>query len=63
MPVLWRLSCLKTRRQPPQMPRFDWRTLKVQGNKSLSQEDLGMLVVASAKGNVGVGRVSALKLL
>ena len=48
--------------QPPQMPRFDWTTLKVQGNPSLSQEDLGMLVAAAAKGQVGVGRVSPLKL-
>ena len=48
--------------QPPQMPRFDWTTLKVQGNQSLSQEDLGMLVAAAAKGQVGVGRVSPLKL-
>ena len=48
--------------QSPQMPRFDWTTLKVQGNQSLSQEDLGMLVAAAAKGQVGVGRVSPLKL-
>ena len=48
--------------QAPQMPRFDWMTLKVQGNQSLSQADLIKLVAAAAKGQVGVARVSALKL-
>ena len=48
--------------QPPHLPRFDWTTTKVQGRQSLSQEDLGMLVAAAAKGQVGVGRVSPLKL-
>ena len=48
--------------QSPQLPRFDWTTLKVQGNQTLGQADLVKLVGAAAKGQVGVGRVSALKL-
>ena len=48
--------------QSPQMPRFDWATLKVQGNQTLGQAELVKLVGAAAKGQVGVGRVSALKL-
>ena len=48
--------------QAPQMPRFDWTTLKVHGSQTLSQADLGRLVAAAAKGQVGVGRVSPLRL-
>ena len=46
----------------PQTPRFDWSTLKVQGRQSLNDEGLTTLVTAASKGQVGVGRVSRLKL-
>jgi len=46
----------------PQTPRFDWSTLRVNGSEILSAEDTANLVDACAKGQVGVGRVSLLKL-
>lgn len=46
----------------PQTPRFDWSSLKVQGSQTLNQQDLTSLVNAAAQGQVGVGRVSGLKL-
>ena len=45
-----------------QTPRFDWSTLKVQGRQSLNDEELTRLVNAASKGQIGVGRVSRLKL-
>ncbi len=48
--------------ETPQMPRFDWMSLKVQGSKTLSEKELGMLVSAASNGQVGVGRVSPLRL-
>ena len=46
----------------PQTPRFDWSTLKVQGSQTLDDKELSKLVEAASQGQVGVGRVSALKL-
>ena len=47
---------------PPQIPRFDWTTLKVQGINSLDAAETTKLIDAASKGQVGVGRVSRLKL-
>ena len=46
----------------PQIPRFDWTTLKVQGINSLDAAETTKLIDAASKGQVGVGRVSRLKL-
>ncbi len=46
----------------PEKPKFDWSTLKVHGSQSLSDDELMGLVAAAAQGQVGVGRVSTLKL-
>ena len=46
----------------PDFPRFDWSTLKVQGSKTLNDKELTRLVDAALQGQVGVGRVSGLKL-
>ena len=46
----------------PQTPRFDWRTLRVNGTETLSAEATTNLVDACTQGQVGVGRVSSLKL-
>ena len=46
----------------PQIPRFDWTTLKVQGINSLDAAETTQLIDAASKGQVGVGRVSRLKL-
>ena len=46
----------------PHTPRFDWSTLKVQGSQTLNDRELMALVDAAAQGQVGVGRVSRLKL-
>lgn len=46
----------------PQIPRFDWTTLKVQGINSLDAADTTKLIDAASKGQVGIGRVSRLKL-
>ena len=46
----------------PQTPRFDWSTLKVQGSQTLNDKELTKLVDAASQGQVGVGRVSRLKL-
>ena len=46
----------------PQTPRFDWSTLKVQGSQTLDDKELLKLVEAASQGQVGIGRVSGLKL-
>lgn len=46
----------------PQIPRFDWTTLKVQGINSLDAAETTKLIDAASKGQVGVGRVSRLRL-
>ena len=46
----------------PQTPRFDWNTLRVNGTETLSADATTKLVDACSKGQVGVGRVSGLKL-
>ena len=46
----------------PKTPRFDWNTLKVKGTQTLNEQETAELVEACAKGQVGVGRVSVLKL-
>lgn len=46
----------------PQTPWFDWSTLKVQGSQTLDDKELTKLVDAASQGQVGVGRVSRLKL-
>ena len=45
-----------------QTPRFDWSTLRVNGTEKLDADATASLVDACSKGQVGVGRVSALKL-
>ena len=45
-----------------QIPRFDWSTLRVQGTQTVSDDELTQLIDASSKGQVGVGRVSKLRL-
>ena len=52
----------KANNTAPQTPRFDWSTLKVNGSQSLNSKDLTKLVEAAVGGQVGVGRVSRLKL-
>ena len=42
--------------------RFDWSTLKVQGNKILAMDELAKLVEDATKGKVGVGRVTPVRL-
>ena len=51
-----------TQNTAPQTPRFDWTTLRVQGTKSLDAAETAKLVNAASSGQVGVGRVSRLKL-
>ena len=46
----------------PQTPRFDWSTLMVQGRRTLKDNQITQLVDAASQGQVGVGRVSRLKL-
>ena len=46
----------------PQTPRFDWSTLRVQGTNTLNEAETAKLVDAASKGQVGIGRVSRLKL-
>ena len=46
----------------PQTPRFDWSTLRVNGTETLDADATASLVDAYSKGQVGVGRVSVLKL-
>ena len=46
----------------PKTPRFDWSTLKVQGSKTLNDKELTKLVDAASQGQVGIGRVSGLKI-
>lgn len=46
----------------PQTPRFDWSTLRVKGTQTLNEQETAKLVEACSKGQVGVGRVSGLKL-
>lgn len=48
--------------EAPQTPRFDWSTLKVQGRQTLKDKEMTQLVDAASQGQVGVGRVSTLKL-
>ena len=45
-----------------QIPRFDWSTLRVQGTQTVSDDELTQLIDACSKGQVGVGRVSNLRL-
>ena len=45
----------------PDLPRFDWSTLRVKGTQSLNEIETEQLIEASVKGQVGVGRVSKLK--
>ena len=45
-----------------QIPRFDWSTLRVQGTQTVSDDELTQLIDACSKGQVGVGRVSKLRL-
>ena len=52
----------KAKNTAPDIPRFDWSTLKVQGSKTLNDKELTRLVDAALQGQVGVGRVSGLKL-
>ena len=47
---------------PPQVPRFDWSTLRVKGTQTLNEQETAKLVSACSKGQVGVGRVSKLQL-
>lgn len=46
----------------PKTPRFDWSTLKVQGSQTLNDKELTKLVDAASQGQVGIGRVSGLKI-
>ena len=46
----------------PQASRFDWSTLRVNGTQTLNEQETAKLVSACSKGQVGVGRVSKLKL-
>jgi len=46
----------------PHLPRFDWSTLRVNGTQTLTETETEQLIEASVKGQVGVGRVSKLKL-
>ena len=52
----------KAKNTAPDIPRFDWSTLKVHGSKTLNDKELTRLVDAALQGQVGVGRVSGLKL-
>ena len=52
----------KANNTAPQTPRFDWSTLKVNGSQTLNSKDLTKLVEAAVGGQVGIGRVSRLKL-
>ena len=54
------LSCSKN--TPEQKPLFEWSTLKVQGNKTLTSKELSALMDAASQGRVGVGRVTPVKL-
>lgn len=45
-----------------QSPYFQWSTLKRQGNKAFSTEELAMLIEAAGRGRVGVARATPLKL-
>ena len=45
-----------------QKPLFEWSTLKVQGNKTLTSAELAELINAASQGRVGVGRVTPVKL-
>jgi len=51
-----------TKNEAPQTPRFDWSTLKMQGRQTLKDKEMTQLVDAASQGQVGVGRVSKLKL-
>ena len=51
-----------TKNTAPQTPRFEWTTLKVQGSQTLNDNDLTKFVDAASQGQIGVGRVSRLKL-
>ena len=55
-------AVLRHANNTPKTPRFDWSTLRVNGSEILSAEATTNLVDACAKGQVGVGRVSLLKL-
>ena len=46
----------------PQKPRFDWSTLRLNGRETLDADGTASLVDACSKGQVGVSRVSVLKL-
>ena len=52
----------KAKNTAPDFPRFDWSTLKVHGSKTLNDKELTRLVDEALQGQVGVGRVSGLKL-
>ena len=52
----------KAKNTAPRTPRFDWSTLKVNGSQTLNSKDLTKLVDAAVEGQVGIGRVSRLKL-
>ncbi len=46
----------------PQKPRFDWSTLRLNGTEMLDADGTASLVDACSKGQVGIGRVSVMKL-
>ena len=46
----------------PQKPRFDWSSLRLNDTEMLDAEGTASVVDACSKGQVGIGRVSVLKL-
>ena len=46
----------------PQKQQFDWSTMRLNGTEMLDADGTASLVDACSKGQVGVGRVSVLKL-
>ena len=46
----------------PQKQRFDWSTMRLNGTEMLDADSTASLVDACSKGQVGIGRVSVLKL-
>ncbi len=46
----------------PQKQQFDWSTMRLNGTEMLDADGTASLVDACSKGQVGIGRVSVLKL-
>ena len=46
----------------PQKQQFAWRTMRLNGTEMLDADGTASLVDACSKGQVGIGRVSVLKL-